>query len=158
MSTSAINNRLVTLYCAAYSSKQEIKILTRNKNIIILSIHFTIILLRITALIFQPVSLHNEEKFASSVFLLRKTATVRLLCSELSSGLYCRVKCLSTDNAVADDGGSTHLWNGGRQSFYTAVQPRRQLWTSYSPPWELEISHSTTILYAELPTPLSIIL
>jgi hypothetical protein len=25
-------------------------------------------------------------------------------------------------------------------SFYTAVQPRRQLWTSYSPPWELEIS------------------
>jgi hypothetical protein len=26
-------------------------------------------------------------------------------------------------------------------SFYTAVQPRRQLWTSYSPPWELEISH-----------------
>jgi hypothetical protein len=27
------------------------------------------------------------------------------------------------------------------QSFYTAVQPRRQLWTSYSPPWELEISH-----------------
>jgi hypothetical protein len=29
----------------------------------------------------------------------------------------------------------------GRQSFYTAVQPRRQLWTSYSPPWELEISH-----------------
>jgi hypothetical protein len=27
------------------------------------------------------------------------------------------------------DGGSTHLWNVGRQSFYTAVQPRRQLWT-----------------------------
>jgi hypothetical protein len=35
---------------------------------------------------------------------------------------------------------STHLWNVGRQSIYTAVQPRRQLWTSYSPPWELEIS------------------
>jgi hypothetical protein len=33
------------------------------------------------------------------------------------------------------------LWNVGRQSFYTAVQPRRQLWTSYSPPWELEISY-----------------
>jgi hypothetical protein len=32
-----------------------------------------------------------------------------------------------------------HLWNACRQSFYTAVQPRRQLWTSYSPPWELEI-------------------
>jgi hypothetical protein len=36
----------------------------------------------------------------------------RVWCSELSSGLYCRVKCLS--------------------SFYTAVQPRRQLWTSLS--------------------------
>jgi hypothetical protein len=30
----------------------------------------------------------------------------------------------------------THPW----WSFYTAVQPRRQLWTSYSPPWELESS------------------
>jgi hypothetical protein len=27
------------------------------------------------------------------------------------------------------DGGSTHLRNVGRQSFYTAVWPRRQLWT-----------------------------
>jgi hypothetical protein len=33
-----------------------------------------------------------------------------------------------------------HLWNVGWQSFYTAVHPRRQIWTSYSPPWELEIS------------------
>jgi hypothetical protein len=39
------------------------------------------------------------------------------------------------------DGGSTHLWNVGRQSFYKAVHPKRQFWTSYSPPWELEISH-----------------
>jgi hypothetical protein len=31
-------------------------------------------------------------------------------------------------------------WNVGRQLFYTAVHPRRQFWTSYSPPWELEIS------------------
>jgi hypothetical protein len=31
---------------------------------------------------------------------------------------------------IPDDGGSTHLWNVGRQSIYTAVQPRRQLWTS----------------------------
>jgi hypothetical protein len=30
---------------------------------------------------------------------------------------------------IPDDGGSTHLWNVGRQSFYTAVYPRRQLWT-----------------------------
>jgi hypothetical protein len=35
-------------------------------------------------------------------------------CSELSS----------------DDGGSTHLWNVGRQLFYTAVYPRRQFWTT----------------------------
>jgi hypothetical protein len=26
-------------------------------------------------------------------------------------------------------------------SFYTAVHSRRQFWTSYSPPWELKISH-----------------
>jgi hypothetical protein len=32
---------------------------------------------------------------------------------------------------IPDDGGSTHLWNVGRQSFYTAVQPRRQLWTRF---------------------------
>jgi hypothetical protein len=28
-----------------------------------------------------------------------------------------------------DDGGSTHLWNVGWQLFYTAVHPRRQIWT-----------------------------
>jgi hypothetical protein len=28
-----------------------------------------------------------------------------------------------------DDGGSTYLWNVGRQLFYTAVHPRRQFWT-----------------------------
>jgi hypothetical protein len=53
---------------------------------------------------------------------------------------------------IPDDGGSTHLWNVGRQLFYTAVQPRRQLWTSYSPPWELEISHgSNCLLYLKNP-------
>jgi hypothetical protein len=30
----------------------------------------------------------------------------------------------------------------GAYCLHTAVQPRRQLWTSYSPPWELEISQS----------------
>jgi hypothetical protein len=29
-----------------------------------------------------------------------------------------------------DDGGSTHLWKVGWQLFYTAVHPRRQIWTS----------------------------
>jgi hypothetical protein len=28
-----------------------------------------------------------------------------------------------------DDGGNTYLWNVGRQLFYTAVHPRRQIWT-----------------------------
>jgi hypothetical protein len=36
---------------------------------------------------------------------------------------------LGKQDIIPDDGGSTHLWNVGRQSFYTAVQPRRQLWT-----------------------------
>jgi hypothetical protein len=30
---------------------------------------------------------------------------------------------------ILDDGGSTDLWNVGRQLFYTAVLPRRQFWT-----------------------------
>jgi hypothetical protein len=49
--------------------------------------------------------------------------TASLNRSELSSGLYCLVKWLSTDvsEVIPDDGGSTHLWNVGRQSFYTAV-------------------------------------
>jgi hypothetical protein len=47
---------------------------------------------------------------------------------------------------IPDDGGSTHLWNVGLQSFYKAVHPRRQFWTSYSPPWELEISHGLELL------------
>jgi hypothetical protein len=51
-----------------------------------------------------------------------------------------RVVIISSAHIIPDDGGSTHLWNVGRQLFYTAVHPRRQLWTSYSPPWELEIS------------------
>jgi hypothetical protein len=43
---------------------------------------------------------------------------------------------------IPDDGGSTYLWKVGRQLFYTAVHPRRQFWTSYSTPWEVEISQS----------------
>jgi hypothetical protein len=45
-------------------------------------------------------------------------------CSELSSGLYCRVKWLSTD-----------------VSEVRTASIIRDEWTSYSPPWELEISH-----------------
>jgi hypothetical protein len=32
---------------------------------------------------------------------------------------------------IPDDGGSTHLWNVGRQLFYMAVHPRRQFWTRW---------------------------
>jgi hypothetical protein len=47
---------------------------------------------------------------------------------------------ISEVRACPDDGGSTHLWNVVRHLLdYTAVHPRR-LWTSYSPPWEPEIS------------------
>jgi hypothetical protein len=49
--------------------------------------------------------------------------TYRYLCSH---------ECLCI--LIPDDGGSTHLWNVGRQLFYTAVHPRRQFWTSHS--WE----------------------
>jgi hypothetical protein len=57
-----------------------------------------------------------------------------------SSGLISNLDCTSTMMfrwLIPDDGGRTHLWNVGRQSSYTAVYPRRQLWTSYSPPWKL---------------------
>jgi hypothetical protein len=41
-----------------------------------------------------------------------------------------------------DDGGSKHLWNVGKLlPDYTAQQPRRQP-SSYSPPWEPQISLS----------------
>jgi hypothetical protein len=48
---------------------------------------------------------------------------------------------ITVETIIPDDGGSTYLWNVSRQLFYTAVHPRRQFWTSYSPPWEHEISH-----------------
>jgi hypothetical protein len=40
-------------------------------------------------------------------------------------------KLFSRCEISSSHGGSTHLWNVGRQSFYTAVHPRRQFWTSY---------------------------
>jgi hypothetical protein len=59
---------------------------------------------------------------------------------ELSSGIYCRVKWLSTDVSEVRTASIIPL---KRRStiFYTAVHHRRQFWTSYSPPWELEISY-----------------
>jgi hypothetical protein len=41
-----------------------------------------------------------------------------------------------------DDGGSTYLWNVGRQLLYTAVHPRRQILTSYATVFfTLELQH-----------------
>jgi hypothetical protein len=54
---------------------------------------------------------------------------------------------LPPSSGMSDDGGSMYLWNVGRQLFYTAVHPRRQFWTSYSAPWELEISQTLHNLY-----------
>jgi hypothetical protein len=54
--------------------------------------------------------------------------------------------CLHHPPPIPDDAGSTYLWNVGRQLFYTTVYPRRQFWTSYSPPWELEISQFNRLL------------
>jgi hypothetical protein len=61
-----------------------------------------------------PLACSSRENRQRRTFVSksRKTKTIQS-CSELSSGMYCRVKWLST-----------------------AVHPRRQ----FSPPWELEIS------------------
>jgi hypothetical protein len=40
-----------------------------------------------------------------------------------------------------DDGGSTYIWNVGRHSIKNTAVHTRRFWASYSPPWELEISH-----------------
>jgi hypothetical protein len=40
---------------------------------------------------------------------------------------------ISSSHGGEYDGGSTHLWNVGRQLFYTAVHPRRQFWTRWIP-------------------------
>jgi hypothetical protein len=56
-----------------------------------------------------------------------------VLLFRLSSEIYCRVKWLSID--VSEMRTASIIRD-------TAVYPRRQLWTSYSPPWELEISQS----------------
>jgi hypothetical protein len=53
--------------------------------------------------------------------------------SETSIDNYFTRQYIPEDNSEhrPDDGCSTYLWNVGRQSFYMAVHPRRQFWTSY---------------------------
>jgi hypothetical protein len=85
-------------------------------------------------LLYQSVTLHFV--FVAFIWFLLWTGIIsfRIVFWDV---LPCK---MIVDRRFMDDGGSTHLWNVGRQSFYTAVHPRRQFWTSYSPPWELEIS------------------
>jgi hypothetical protein len=66
--------------------------------------------------------------------------------STQSTGLLYNRYPFALGSLIPDYGGSTYLWNVGRQLFYTAVHPTRQFWTSYLPPWELEISHPVTQL------------
>jgi hypothetical protein len=77
-------------------------------------------------------SLDNETSswLLQEAIKLQKQETLTILsnmvgCSELSSGIYCRVKWLSTyvSEVHHQDGGSMHLWNVGRQSLYAAVIP-----------------------------------
>jgi hypothetical protein len=85
----------------------------------------------------------------TSLFLLLEpppTAIGRFLAYRLSPRLATQaLDPFVLGSLIPDDGGSTHLWNVVRQSFYTAVYPRRQLWTSYSPSWELEISRRVPV-------------
>jgi hypothetical protein len=63
------------------------------------------------------------------------------LCSHVEGDRRFRV------NHRRDDGGSTHLRNGGQlQRDYMVLHPRR-LATSYRPPWEPEISHGRNMYF-----------
>jgi hypothetical protein len=58
-----------------------------------------------------------------------------------------RLFAASIIRAIALDGGSKHIWNVGKLlPDYTEQQPRRQP-SSYSPPWEPEISHINIFPY-----------
>jgi hypothetical protein len=51
---------------------------------------------------------------------------------------------------IPDDGGSTHLWNVGRQLFYTSVHPRRQFWTYLHFQFNLKYIRSEYFSYREV--------
>jgi hypothetical protein len=87
---------------------------------------------------------------------LPKLFIIQTLWSSESSGMYCHVlNWMLTDVLEVraafithrpDDGGSTHLWNVGRHSITNTAVHSRRFWASYSPPWELEISHTNLVL------------
>jgi hypothetical protein len=51
----------------------------------------------------------------------------RLLFPKIVHGVFDKIRYIYV-GLWDDDGGSTYLWNVGRQLFYTAAHPRRQLW------------------------------
>jgi hypothetical protein len=61
-------------------------------------------------------------------------------------GVYRHFRCVLPPSSGHHpiDGGSTYLWNVGLLRDYTALYPRK-LSSSYSLPWELEISHGIII-------------
>jgi hypothetical protein len=60
----------------------------------------------------------------------------------LGTGLLYKPRSFVFGSLIPDEGGSTHLWNVGRQLFYTAVYPRRQLWSSLSRSQALPMDYS----------------
>jgi hypothetical protein len=85
-----------------------------------------------------PVSLFSQLPFIQEVLEISKPpAFVTLLNDSVSvwdfKFSWRRVwssELSSEDVLIPDGGGSTYLWNVGRQLFYTAVHPRRKFWTS----------------------------
>jgi hypothetical protein len=92
-----------------------------------------------------PISFAEYKLWSSSLccFIHPPVTSSLLHLNILFSALFSNIP---TRHNRPDDGGSTYLWNVGRQLFYTAVHPRRQIWTSYSPPWEPEISSPLYVL------------
>jgi hypothetical protein len=109
----------------------------------------------------HPIRFNDRGEVAPYVSLLRlhsfepyhraEWVSLSVWCSELSSGIYCRVKWLSTDFSdvrtasiirdESDDGGNTYLWNVGRQLFHT-----HPWWRQYAPLKR----RSTIILHSSL--------
>jgi hypothetical protein len=70
--------------------------------------------------------LHPSCSLAYSVWKQHRLYEI----SSSHGGEYDVQNCLLGWVIIPDDGGSTRLWNVGRQSFYKAVHPRRQFWTT----------------------------
>jgi hypothetical protein len=96
-------------------------------------------------LVFSHVNLlHTLTQYLWFILVCAKNHQHNVSCSE-SSGMHCRVlNWMSTDISEVRDASIIRVI--GRHSIKNmAVHPRR-FWASYSPPWELEISHNVSFL------------